>query len=65
LEPVPVDRSSNQKTLISRTGSHLDAELTVALTHAELHQLRRIANDRKSGLGELVREMLQHFLRYR
>ena len=67
--PSPLDaggeRSPDQKTQVSRSGSHLDAELSVALTHGELHQLQQIANERSTGLGEIVREMLQHFLRYR
>jgi len=64
----PMERGESapdQKTQISRSGSHLDAELTLGLTHGELQQLQQLADDRSTSLGALVREMVQAFLRYR
>jgi serine/threonine-protein kinase len=56
--------SMHQPTQISRTGTKLDSELRVQLTHEELEAINELA--RKKGLPPdlMVREMVRGFMRW-
>ena len=57
--------SADHKTQVSRSGNHLNAETSFRLTEDELTALAEIAEERSIEPGEVIREMILSFLRYR
>ena len=65
--PLPGEREPppDQKTQVSHPGAQLSAEAAFLLTEDELRSLEQIAEERGMARGEVVREMVLSFLRYR